>query len=83
MKAYRGVEVQIHSYLTSALDGGEWLASRPGHFTPREKGPGIRWMGGWVGPRAGLDAVVRKKIPNLCRDSNPRSSSSYSPALYH
>jgi hypothetical protein len=23
--------------LTSALDGGEWSASRPGHFTPRER----------------------------------------------
>jgi hypothetical protein len=27
-----------------------------------------------VGPRAGLDAVVRRKIPSSCRDSNPRSS---------
>jgi hypothetical protein len=28
-----------------------------------------------VGPRAGLDAVVKRKIPSLCRDSNSRSSS--------
>jgi hypothetical protein len=27
--------------LTSALDGNEWLASRPGRFTPRERAPGI------------------------------------------
>jgi hypothetical protein len=26
--------------------------------------PGIHWMGGWVGPRAGLDAVVKKKFPS-------------------
>jgi hypothetical protein len=26
--------------LTSALGGGEWSASRPGHFTPRERAPG-------------------------------------------
>jgi hypothetical protein len=26
--------------LTSALDGGEWSASRPGRFTPRERAPG-------------------------------------------
>jgi hypothetical protein len=32
-------------------------------------------MGGWVGPRAGLDAVARRKIPSSCRDSNPRLSS--------
>jgi hypothetical protein len=23
------------------------------------------WLGGWVGPRAGLDAVVKRKIPSL------------------
>jgi len=26
--------------LTSALDGGEWSASRPGHFTARKRAPG-------------------------------------------
>jgi hypothetical protein len=31
-------------------------------------------MGGWVDPRAGLDAVVKRKIPSLCRELNPRSS---------
>jgi hypothetical protein len=31
-------------------------------------------MGGWVGPRAGLNAVVKGKIPSPCRDSKPRSS---------
>jgi len=29
----RGTEVQLHSFLTSALDGCEWSASRPGRFT--------------------------------------------------
>jgi hypothetical protein len=33
----------------------------PGRFTPRERAPGILWIGGWAGPRAGLDAVVRRK----------------------
>jgi len=32
-------------------------------------------IGGSVGPRAGLDAVVKGKIPILYRDSNPGSSS--------
>jgi hypothetical protein len=31
-----------------------------------------------VGARAGLDAVVKRKIPSPCRDSNPLSSSPYS-----
>jgi hypothetical protein len=38
--------------LTSAPDGSEWSASHPGHFTPKERVPGIHWIGGWVGPRA-------------------------------
>jgi hypothetical protein len=41
----------MHS-LTSALDGGEWSASCPDHFTPRERAPGTPSLGGWVGPRA-------------------------------
>jgi hypothetical protein len=36
----------------------------------------MRAVGGWVGPRAGLDTtVVKRKIPSRHRDSNPRSSS--------
>jgi hypothetical protein len=29
MKAFGGGGVEIHVFLSSALDGGEWLASRP------------------------------------------------------
>jgi hypothetical protein len=29
-------------------------------------------MGGWVGSRVVLDAVVKRKIPSLHRESNPR-----------
>ena len=36
MKAYRGVEVQLHSSLTSELEGDEWLTSRSGFFAPRK-----------------------------------------------
>jgi hypothetical protein len=56
--------------LTSELDGGEWSASRPDRFTPRERAPGTHWIGGWVGPRAVLDAVVKRKIPSPRRESN-------------
>jgi hypothetical protein len=28
-------------------------------------------MGSWVGPRAVLDAVVKRKIPSPRRESNP------------
>jgi hypothetical protein len=59
--------------LTSALNGGEWSASCPGRFNPREGDPGTHWIGGWVGPRAGLDAMVKIKIPKPHRESNPRT----------
>jgi hypothetical protein len=54
-------------------NGGEWSASRPGYFTPRERALGTHWIGGWVGPRAVLNAVVKRKIPSPCRESNPRT----------
>jgi hypothetical protein len=57
--------------LTLAVDGGEWSASRTGSFTPRKRVPGTLWIGGWVGSKAVLDAVVKRKIPSPRRESNP------------
>jgi hypothetical protein len=51
------VEVYFHAFLTSALNGGEWLHLRPGRFTLRERASGIHCLEDWMGPRAGLDAV--------------------------
>jgi hypothetical protein len=48
MKAYGGVDVQIHVSLTSALVGGKWSALRPGCFTLGERAHGTNWIGGWV-----------------------------------
>jgi hypothetical protein len=59
---YGGVDVQIHVFLTLALVGGEWSASRPSSFTPEERAPSTHWIGGWVGPRTGLDNVEGRKI---------------------
>jgi hypothetical protein len=55
-------------FLSSALDGGEWSASRPGRFALGERALGTHWIGGWVGPRAGV-AVDKRKMS--CRGSNP------------
>jgi hypothetical protein len=53
----------MHS-LTSALNGGEWSVSHSDCFTSKERPRGsIHWIGGWVGPRAVLDAVVKRNIP--------------------
>jgi hypothetical protein len=74
MKAYWGVAVWLHAFLTLALDGGEWSASRPGLFAPRERAPVSHRIGGWMGSRAGLDAPVGTRTPD---------HSVHSPALYH
>jgi hypothetical protein len=39
MKMFGGMEVQLHAFLTLVLGGGEWSASHPSHFTPRESTP--------------------------------------------
>jgi hypothetical protein len=67
MKAYGGVDVYIHIFLTSALAGGEWLASCADRFTPGERAPGTLWIRGRVDPRAGLDEVEKKKFFTLPR----------------
>jgi hypothetical protein len=59
MKTYGGVDVYIHVFLTSALVEGEWSASRSVRFIPG-KASGTHWIGGWVGPTAGLDDMESK-----------------------
>jgi hypothetical protein len=70
MKVYWGVEVEIHTFFEVGTRWGEWSASRPGCFTPGERTLGAHWIGGWMSPRAGLDAVTRRETPSPCRESN-------------
>jgi hypothetical protein len=59
-----------YPFLTSALEGGEGSASRPGRaLPPGERAPDTHCTGGWVGPRAGLDTKSGRKILCLCRGS--------------
>jgi hypothetical protein len=51
----------VPQLLTSALDGGEWSASSPCRCISGQTAPSTRWIGGWVGPRPGLDAVGKYK----------------------
>jgi hypothetical protein len=51
-----------------------WLVSfTPRTLYPQGRASSTHWIGGWAGTRAGLEAVVRRKIPS--RDSNHWSSS--------
>jgi hypothetical protein len=57
-------------------------ASRPGRFNLRERARDTHWIGGWVGPRAGMDAVVKKKFP-AAAGTGTRDHPARSPALYY
>ena len=78
IKAYGGLESELHSFLTSALC----------RFTPRDSTPGAYWVGGMVERRGGLFALEKRKPPCSCRKSNRDSSVvqavalSLPPALY-
>jgi hypothetical protein len=73
MKAYwvsRGIAPRILDLSTR----WRWVVS----FThqqlyPQERDPGTHWIGGWVGPRDVLEAVVKRKIPSPRREPNPRT----------
>jgi hypothetical protein len=69
LKHTGGVEVKLHSFLTSALDGGEWKASRAGRFT-YGKEPRYSLKGGWVGTKAGLFSTGGIKSSCPCWVSN-------------
>jgi hypothetical protein len=56
-----GVEVYLHIFLTSALDWGEWSASRPDRFTSGEK-TWCCWLRCWVFPRSGQAKVENRKM---------------------
>jgi hypothetical protein len=53
MKRYGGVEIQLHEFLTSVLDGN-------GRYTPAERAPSTHWKEGQMGPRVGSDAVAKR-----------------------
>jgi len=68
--------------LTSVTDGSEWSALRVDPFTSDVRTTGTNWIGGWVGPRAGPDAVEKRKIPLLLLPGIETRSSSPQPSHY-
>jgi hypothetical protein len=57
MKVYGWVDMEIHVSFTSVLVRSDHSASCPCCFTPGEEVPGTHWIGGWVGPGAGMNDV--------------------------
>jgi ribosome modulation factor len=56
-----------------SVPGPTWRSEENSPFTPekRKRAPGTHWIGGWVGPRADLESVLKTKISCPCRESNP------------
>jgi hypothetical protein len=66
------VKVQLLLILNLSTRWGWVVSVMPWlHFTPGERTPGTHCTGGWVGPRAGLNAEARRKILCLCWGLNP------------
>jgi hypothetical protein len=65
-----------YSFLTSALVGVSGQNHAPAGINLQGKDSGTHWMGGWVGPRAGLDTETRGKNPLPLPGIEPRSSKS-------
>jgi hypothetical protein len=71
MKTYGGVEVQLHhSWPRHYMDVSGQLHTAAA-LPPGKELPDIHWIGGWVDPRAGLDAVKLRKISCSCQKLNP------------
>jgi hypothetical protein len=54
-----------YSFLTSALDGGEWSASRPGRALPRGKDPRYPLYRRLGGPQSRSEHVGEEKIRTM------------------
>jgi hypothetical protein len=59
--------------LTLALDEGGWSRPHSGHF----KRPGTLCIGGWVGPRAGLDKCGKSRPKWIRSPDRPALASRY------
>jgi hypothetical protein len=71
VQPYEAMEVYLHTFLNSALDGGEWLSSHLAYFSPNNN---IR-AGVPIGfedweDMVGLDAVARRRVLP-CWEVNP------------
>jgi hypothetical protein len=77
IKAFDEVEVHLHSFLYSTLEGGEWSTSHSTHFAPQEVSTCNHRMNRWHSgdPRTGLSVVVERKFSYLFQEIRGKSLS--------
>ena len=66
-----GVEVWLHSFLTSALDRDEWLTSCPGLSAPLNRAPEPIWTSGEeknMLPLPGFEPRTAQSVGSRCID---------------
>jgi hypothetical protein len=68
------MEVYLHAFLTSALDGGEFSVSRPGRFTPEDIALDIYWIREWMGPQSRSGRGGEEEKPLLLSEIHRQSS---------
>jgi hypothetical protein len=61
MKAYGGMAVEVHIFLTSELLGASGQLHSSAALPPGKGPPCSHWIGDWVDPRAGLVDVEERK----------------------
>jgi hypothetical protein len=67
-----GARNSIRNEGTREINYGSCIsASRPDRLTPGERAPGTHWIGGWVGPRTGLNIVDKRNIFPPAANPNP------------
>jgi len=57
------VDLYLHVFLTSVIDGGEWSASRLSRLTPEDSVLKTNWIGSRVGVRVSVVANRKNSFP--------------------
>ena len=61
LTVYGRVEVRLHAFLNSTLDGDEWSPSSFSPFIPGKTDASAYWIESWLQPRSRADLVDMKK----------------------
>lgn len=65
IKLYWGMEIYLHSFLTSATDGGKRSASRSSHFTAGEGAPTARDGNNLLEHRVRAEDIIKINLTEI------------------